>query len=349
MISLLHVSDTHVGDTPWWIGTFVPRSGVRQPTRFPTNRGHDERVAEGLATLWLTLKQNSAATRATVRLVHTGDVTRQGDGVEYACAWRLFHAQWTEQSSTGLLLPGARIFGLGAGDDAGDPEMLAVPGNHDYWQGVCMNPTVSWPTVASHFWPLPWVDRIVDRADPRFEIHVVGLDTMSGLGRLSLRQFLATGAIDPAHLQAASGLLVEAGRMARLRQHQIGTVSIMRVVAMHHPIEEIDDRERIKQWLVDNEIRLVLCGHTHVANARVIPGTSVTEMTCGATTQCGTQTRMPSKEENHLFVHHVEHVASQGVHLAQLTSQWWFHDGAAWYHDRNKPGSGSPLHPLRQP
>ena len=121
MIMLLHISDLHIGEKPQWVGSFNPRSLYRQPTRVPSSRGHDERVAQDFALWWerLHLSYPSA------RIVATGDLTRQGDSLDFGCAHRFLHAFWP------MNFPNPLTIGL----EAGGYEVLTVPGNHDFWNG----------------------------------------------------------------------------------------------------------------------------------------------------------------------------------------------------------------------
>lgn len=347
MIRFLHVSDLHIGDVPWWVGSFAPYQGPpRKPTRYPTNRGHDERVAEGLSSFWKILKRHAATNGDVARVIATGDITRQGHGDEFGCARRLLHAEWTAQGP--VVVPGSRLFGLGAGHHDGEPELLAIPGNHDYWSGVMMNPVVARSRTRSHFWPLPWTCRVIDQKAP-MELHVVGLDTMSGLGHFSPSQFLAKGAIAPRHLDEAADSLAKAASDARLRARILPGLGILRVAAIHHPVHDLANADEFAQWSLDNGIAAILCGHTHEADSRRPPRSAALQLTCGATTQAGTRTRLPSLEENHMFVHLVEWVDAQGLGMVQWHSQWWRHDGLRWYFEKMDPGPSSPLLTLAPP
>lgn len=335
MIRLLHVSDLHVGHVPWWVGTSAPLApgAVRKKTWWPSKRGHDERVAESLAAHWLTLRRVAQRDGDLARIVATGDLSRTGDDAELGCAARFLHATWTDRDTrTGKSFPpGDRLFGLGAGLDAqADPEAFTVPGNHDYWRGWLMNPSVDDSVLAPHFWPLPWVYRFVDPQDERLEVHLCGLDTLSGLGGLSLRQFFAKGAIARDHLELAVLRLDDARSAARDRGRLAELdVRVLRVVAMHHRIDDLADERWFERWLNDHTIGALLCGHSHEAGVATAPGTATLQAICGTSMQSGSGTRLPGLEENHLFVHALSLPAGR-VPLASWHCTSWRHDGAAW-------------------
>ena len=72
--------------------------------------------------------------------------------------------------------------------------------------GVTLGLVVWRGVLEPHFPPLPWFEVIQDTESPAIEVHLVGLDSCSGLSTLSLRQVAAVGAIDPLQLTGAARL-----------------------------------------------------------------------------------------------------------------------------------------------
>src|SRR5262249_32693978 len=138
------------------------------------------------------------------KVVVSGDLTRAGVGEEFGLAHRFIHAYW-------LWYPRSPFwYGLGQGGRSGDatgtgfgwlgPDQKGyaaptIPGNHHFWGSRLKMPRVNRAVLEPHFWPLPWLYPYED-STRQYEIHLVGLDSCSGLAGISPSQFMAKGAID---------------------------------------------------------------------------------------------------------------------------------------------------------
>jgi 3',5'-cyclic AMP phosphodiesterase CpdA len=310
MIVLMHVSDLHVGGKMLWVGSTADRWAGRRPAKRPHFHGHDEKVADDLSNECGYLCGLYPDLRALV----TGDLTRLGKGAEFGLAHRFIHATW-RLGPFDPLSPGLRM----GGDRA-----LTIPGNHDFWAGVVCSPALNRGVLEPHFWPLPWLHVLEDRRE-RLEVHLVGLDSCSGLWHLSPGQAAARGAIDHDQLTEAGKLLALELARAKLRANKV-----LRVVLVHHPPHCLAYPARVDflDWLDRNKVAVILTGHTH---ERLVPQPQQTrpffELRCGTTLQAGTYNQLPGLEPNHFFLH-----AVRGAGPAQAewrTVEYW-HNGAQW-------------------
>ena len=293
MIGLLHISDLHMGEHPQWVN-----SQRRFPGNFHPVQGHDELAAESLAREWEFILQIFPSAITVV----TGDLTRQGHGHDFGCAHRFIHAYWSNHNQ-----PLART-GLNAGGD----RVLTVPGNHDFWDGSTFLGffNVGRNILGPHFCPLPWVIAVYSQDIPGIELHLVGLDSCSGLPRLSFQQAIARGAIDSGQLQDASRYLQEEASAAQARGN-----NIIRVVLVHHPPGNcaLPSQQEFEQWLYDNHVYAVLTGHTHRPTTPP-PGQirPPYHLCCGTTLQAGTL--------NHFYFHSIR--LEEGTDFVWETREW---------------------------
>lgn len=349
MFVMLHVSDLHLGDRMRWLGTFQP-PGPRQPDPFPSQRGHDESVALQLTNEWTRMLK----TCPDAKVVVSGDLTRTGMGGEFGLAHRFTHAYWLINPTSPLWL------GLGQGGRspvliAGSPPFawlgpdlrgyaaLTIPGNHDFWTGRMWK--VNRSVLEPHFWPLAWLYAYNDRSAV-YEIHIVGLDSCSGLSGVSKgwNQFWAKGAIHAGQLTAAQQLFSDALAAANSKGRKV-----LRVVMVHHPPGRLTPASLIDlvAWLKQINVHVLLTGHTHVpspipqrdAQGNVVagqlplapvPGTSTYELRCGTTLQAGTATHMPGPYPNHYFVHELSPSNAKGQAVVEWETSSHEHDGTKW-------------------
>lgn len=313
MIVLMHVSDLHIGGKMEWVGSMADRQPDRQVTRWPHFRGHDERVAADLSTECGYLGR----LHPQLRVLVTGDLTRKGKGGEFGLAHRFIHASW-RLGPFNPIRPGLRMGGELA---------LTIPGNHDFWDGLVCNPKLNRPVLEPHFWPLPWLHVVEDRPE-RLEVHLVGLDSCSGLRGLSLSQAAAKGAVAADQLTEAGKLLALELARARVRGN-----AVLRVVLVHHPPHCLNYPARVEilRWLDHHKVAVILTGHTH---ARLVPKPAQPgpffELRCGTTLQAGTATHLPGSQANHFFLHGVR--ARAPGHVDWRTVEYW-HSGARWTTD----------------
>lgn len=321
MIDLLQISDLHIGEKPQGVGASGPGAASGQPTRMPSERGHNYGVADSLSQWWEKL----AKAIPSAMVVVTGDLTRLGEGLEFGCAHSFCHRSW-------LMDPQARYkVGLNAGSLA-----LTVPGNHDFWDGL------HWPfhiylyrdVLGSHFWPLPWLEPVTDPARNGLEIHVAGIDSCSGLWNISPRQVIGRGAIDRNHLHDAQNLLQNELLNARIR----GASLVVRVALLHHPPELLttQSQSELDNWLRSNDVHVVLCGHVHTHSRPQHPRLPYI-LRCGTTLQSGTWNTLPGLEPNHFYHHTVTRLDPQQLRVRWETRAWW-HTGMDWTPDvRGQP------------
>jgi hypothetical protein len=271
LLTLLHVSDLHIGEIDPKTGdahvTALARKLLAQTTWFDGVLGHHSRALDQLTQFWNDLRKEDPS----AKLVVSGDITSCGGGGELRNADAFL-------GST-LHLPVGKI-GLGVTDWRD----RAIPGNHDHWPGtasVLGGPTPALTTGLLSA-PFPYVHAI---SRPGLNIELIGIDTDADVPPVSLKRLFAIGSFQ-SQLVLANGML---------KGPREGTP---RVLLLHHSwhkrgLLSIDQASRaaLAQFLDENEIRLILTGHVH--KPRVKPfrtsGTknalTVHECRCGTTTQ----------------------------------------------------------------
>ena len=188
-----------------------------------------------------------------------------------------------------------------------------------------MNPVVGRGILEPHFWPLSWLPTLEDSAND-LEVHLIGLDSCSGLSKVSPSQVLSVGAIDPAELADAQILLV-----AALKQAKSCGRSVIRVVMIHHPPDKLtrSSRRDFEDWLKKNRIHAILTGHTHVPLQQMVGTTGSFELRCGTTLQAGTSTHLPGRKPNHFYVHGLEPSPTGMPQMDWRSLEYW-HTGLSW-------------------
>jgi len=347
MFAMLHVSDLHIGDCIPWRGAADTARAQRTPPPVPLlhgQHGHDELVALHLTNEWTRLLKAWPDTKVVV----SGDLTRIGTGEEYGLAHRFIHGYWLWNPPTPLWLglgqggrspdaqPGSPGYGW-LGPDQKGYQATTIPGNHDFWTGTFINMArVNRAVLEPHFWPLPWLYPY-DDSTKQYEIHLVGLDSCSGLSGVpgNWNQFWAKGAVDPYHLQSAASLFAAAKNNCKK--------PVLRVAAIHHPPAGLTQAslKSFIPWMNANRVHVILTGHTHlptpVPNAQgktqpavPITGTNTYEMRCGTTLQAGTAKHLPGPWPNHFFVHLLSPTAQSGALRVEWTAENYEHNGFQW-------------------
>jgi predicted phosphohydrolase len=309
MITLVHVSDLHIGEKLRWLGSFGPRSATRHPNNLPSKRGHDERVARDLANEWRSIVNAQPSTTIVV----TGDLTRSGKPLQFGIAHRYTHAYCFDAIASLLI-------GLGAGGT----RALTIPGNHDFWGGLLLGPVVFRNVLEGHFWPPPWIHVLAEPTGKPLEVHLLAIDSCSGLRVLSPSQVRARGAIHQNQLAAADALIDAENRKAEARQR-----SVVRIVLVHHPPNTLTQasRQAFEAWLGTHRIHAILTGHTHVPVCSWLPAaTGCFELRCGTTLQAGAYNMLPGPKPNHFYLHTLRWHSNQ-VHWQSI--EYW-HTGANW-------------------
>jgi Calcineurin-like phosphoesterase len=318
----VQISDLHIAGMIGWFGAYTNwregRPERREPDRWPHSHGHDEYVATDLTSELMHLEKYAPGFPILV----TGDLTQKGGGSEFGLAHRFLHAYWNPKPFE------EKTVGLGAGED----RVLTIPGNHDVWNGKILNPVVHRDVLKAHFWELPWAHVLSDYAEG-VELHLVGLDSCSGLFDLSLAQVAtAQGAVDQAHLGRAGALF---GRLWARRGGDAGAAGrqILRAVLVHHPPDCMtrSSRRTFLEWLETQQVSAILTGHTHEHRCDDRPitgGFPCYEFRCGTTLQAGTWGKLPGMESNHFYVHRIERNRTTNE-LTWIVSQYW-HDAVGW-------------------
>ena len=317
MIKILHLSDLHFDGIPFWVGSLKPRSGLRTSQKWPSMRGHDERVVDDFTIFWEKLKKK----HPDLKIVITGDLTRCGGGNDFGNSHRYVHASWNIK----------KPYHLQTGLKSNCERAFTVPGNHDFWNQIPLNPLLKRSVIDSHFWELPWVSML---KEGRMEIHLIGLDSCSGLFQISLKQSISIGAISLSQLKSGKKLLKQAKIGAKSRNINL----ILRVAMIHHPQNNLDQNSRnnFLKWLKDLDVTFVMTGHEHIADTPTPRLPPPYQLQCGTTMQAGTRTKLPGKAPNHFFLHTIERIGENSLEIIWKTFEWQ-HNGATWINNPNNP------------
>jgi predicted phosphodiesterase len=309
MILLMHLSDLHIEDHPIAIGSTSPRSLGRAPYPWPSKRGHDERVANDLSIFFQQLSKS----HENIKILVSGDLTRVGGGLDFGCCHRFLHASWNIKKPI-----------IKAGLKSNCNILYTVPGNHDFWNTIILNPYLNRQILPPNFWGLPWIAKFRLNG---LEIHLLGIDSCSGLSSLSFHQLIAFGAIHDDQLSVGVELFEDALKDSGHDNIDV----IVRVVMIHHSIKRLEKSSRKKfiSWLINNDVSIVLTGHDHNPH---IPGNKQSppyELCCGTTLQAGTSTKLPAKVPNHFFMHSIKNDGTSSSQVHWHTKEWW-HNGVNW-------------------
>jgi hypothetical protein len=172
---------------------------------------------------------------------------------------------------------------------AADWNLLAILGNHDQWPGTNAIFGPPAPGIRRHVRPMPFVEDISLPGD--LVLRFIAIDTDIDIHSRSAGRFLAQGEF--------TSMLPNAETMlGSTDKNQI------RVMLLHHsrlygtgrPFQPLvmlnNSRKALDQFLVDNNVQIMLCGHTHVSRikrhrAKHPNGQKleVLESCCGTTTQ----------------------------------------------------------------
>jgi hypothetical protein len=235
----VHISDVHFGDRVSGGGLFggnVPKAS-----------GHN---LNALKMLSVFLQKFIATHRDDTKvLIVSGDVTALGHPNEFAVYRTMMELGLVIDAN--LVLPP-----LASGFD----HVVELPGNHDYWDGIPLNPFVS-PAARSTFFPTPSKPPVV-RIDTNNQLAFHTLCSTSGAD--PSEQFLAVGAYEQADVDA---LRAEMHAIARK------TLSTYHFVVTHHTpshgtplLHGIADRARGKLTTLCRDVHGILTGHAHKKN-----------------------------------------------------------------------------------
>ena len=209
-------------------------------------------------------------------LLVTGDLTSCGHPDQFNTA---------RDFLGGTLHPPKGRDGLGAADW----QRLTISGNHDQWPGTNRIFGAASPGLARYVRAAPFVE---DVPLPGARVlRIVGLDTDVDVGPFTLSRFMAQG-------QFTSILGRAEVMLGPPDQSQV------RILMLHHsrtygvagPFQPLvmkpRSRSALDQFLVANDVRVMLCGHTHAVRVKRHTAThpnaqrlEVLECCCGTTTQ----------------------------------------------------------------
>jgi len=254
MRRVVHISDLHIGGS------------IAGGGRVPRANGHDRRLLEGLLIALTNLRR----ARAIDALVITGDVTARGGPDEFALYHTIRNRGLESDSSTSF-----------APLTHGVPGIVEVPGNHDYWNGVVLNPWINAAVRRRHF--QTDCEHLLLSTD-RYLICLHGACSTSGATRRE--QFCAVGAFaDADRVATEAGIAADTAWSANIG------LEPFHLFVTHHSAASGSDvvngfADRALTWLQGllAPVQGFLTGHTHtpVVNPRgIVP----VEVRCATTTQ----------------------------------------------------------------
>lgn len=303
--TFMHISDLHFGSKidgsgtnaklPSFLSTFTFLDGLL---------GHHYKALSSLHQFYSDLYKTSSAS-----LIVTGDITQFGEPSQFDLA----------NSYLGAYCPNSP-YEMGLGKPGWTS--TSVPGNHDHWPGngnIFGNPSVGLTRYLGNYPDTNVVTTLQNGISIRF----IKINTDSEVGPHGLNRFLARGKFVDQLTQVTATL------QNRPRKE-------IRVLLLHHslslspqtptkneafrPLEIVEECRRVlERFLIDNEIQIVLSGHSHIPSLskRIVSNEveefEVFEARCGCTTQLdeypyGTLTKISSERKlprNTLIVHQV--------------------------------------------
>jgi len=303
LATFVHVSDLHFGDIDPSTGSKIYDANA--PAIWANFRifdgllGHSYRALEYLAEFFIKLRDDDDE---KAQLIVTGDLTCVGKKEQFKIA-----AQYL-----GNVL---RFTKDPLGLSVTDWRDRAVPGNHDHWPGsakIFGGPT---PHLATCFPTLPFVRSPIPLSNG-VSLRFIGINTDADVSPHGYNRLMARGAF--------ATQLGDAGQ-------QIGPPNKdeIRVLLLHHSylyrgtkttLEMVEaSRDALEEFLVEQDIAVLLCGHTHSPCVKPFSAShqnetiEVLEACCGTTTQMDTFPkhwktffgRRPKRkrEQNSLLVH----------------------------------------------
>ncbi len=274
LATFVHISDIHIGEIDAATGDAKTSSTAAQVfSNLPWLDGllgHHGRALHELDHFVSALR----AGEPDARLIVTGDLSRFGGSGE------LSDARDYIEDEIDLAPPFGNMAGLHLAGSIHD-----IPGNHDQWGGAA-GPLMPWPSQYGGAFPaaLPRIDT-VPLANGR-HIKFICIDSDADIKAQSLQRLLARGAFQ-SQLQALQATL------------GIKPANEFRVLLIHHSWFQAQQTLRmasaskaaLEQFLVENEVSAMLCGHSHAALLNAFTATgplgtaTVYELRSGSTTQ----------------------------------------------------------------
>jgi len=252
LTTLLHISDLHIGSIDPTTGDAAispaVQLGLDNFPLFDGLLGHRARALHDLAEFVEGLR----ASDEKFQILVTGDLRRNGDAHELALARRYF------ESEIDLSPPNGRYVGLYTGGDT-----LTIPGNHDHWAGISL-PIGATPSNYFHYFirSLPAI-RNIPLGSKGHVLTLIDIDSDADVPPNSIQRAFARGSFR-SQLLTLDKVLGPKGELE------------VRVLVVHHAptwtsfglAMTASSKRELDRFLLQHEIRVILCGHTHEASMR---------------------------------------------------------------------------------
>lgn len=266
LATLLHISDLHIGSIDPTTGDAAispaVQIGLDNFPLFDGLLGHCARALHDLAEFVEGLR----ASDEKFQILVTGDLSRNGDAHELALARRYF------ESEIDLSPPNGRYVGLYTGGNT-----LTIPGNHDHWAGVSL-PIGATPSNYFHYFirSLPAI-RNIPLGSNGHVLTLIDIDSDADVPPNSIQRAFARGSFRSQLLTLDKVL----GPKSELE---------VRVLVVHHAptwtsfglAMTASTKRELDRFLLQHEIRVILCGHTHEASMRRLYARGRECWECGA-------------------------------------------------------------------
>ncbi|MGH9318088.1 MAG: metallophosphoesterase family protein, partial [Thermoanaerobaculia bacterium] len=207
------------------------------------------------------------------QLLVTGDVTTVGKETQFTMAERYLAAF--------VAPPDANYWGLAAADWG----ERAVSGNHDHWPGLACVWGPPTRGLNDTFPARPFVGAPIQLSTGQ-RLRFIGIDTDADVRPFGIQRFLARGSFCSQLTEAATSM-------------EIPDPNEVRVLLLHHSRAwpgktlrmETASRDALDDFLCEQDIAVMLCGHTHVPHVQPFSLTrtgrtiEILEARAGTTTQ----------------------------------------------------------------
>lgn len=252
LATFLHISDLHIGSIDPTTGDAAispaVQLGLDNLPLFDGLLGHRAKALRDLAEFVNCMRESDEK----FQIIVTGDLSRQGDAPELALARRFF------ESEIDLSPPNGRYVGLYTGGNT-----LTIPGNHDHWAGVSL-PIGATPSNYYHYFvrSLP-TTRHIPLGRKGHVLTLIEIDSDADVPPNSIQRVFARGSF-------RSQLLKLDKVLAPQDEFEV------RVLVIHHALTwtrfglamTASTKLELDRFLLQHGIRVILCGHTHMASMR---------------------------------------------------------------------------------
>jgi Calcineurin-like phosphoesterase len=263
LATFVHFSDLHIGRSDQVGDAEIPSVGAGLPW-FDGLLGHSYNALRKLAWFWEDLSRMGSA-----HTVFTGDLTSAGRAAEFTAGSDFLSSEWTP--------PNGNFVGLRCGSLWRD---RAVPGNHDHWPGsgsVLGHPR---PELWTTFRVCPYFTAPV-ALQTGHKLRFAGIDTDRDVGPRSYRRMLARGAFtrDLKKLDGELPLPEPAEIRVLLLHHSPGWDGL--ALGMNSA-----SKKALLEFCTKWGFSVLLCGHTHRPELRVMSLVHVNLQRCTVLQAC---------------------------------------------------------------